>query len=151
MSNNGHKARYCRSKISVIWTLYADITAMLTNPITLKTLNRDSDFGSEDDYRTPPAHIRLWPFLGIFGHISHIRSFEVWVRAKEYFGAQYFQNLQFTKKKFSASISYFRRNFIFLENGQIRRNEKKLSNLTSIPAEICNAELTWRNFPALTR
>ena len=113
ITDYGQNTRYWGSEISLIWTLYANISCMLTNPITLKTLNRDSDFGSEDDYRTPPAHIRLWPILGIFGHISHIRSFEVWARAKEYFGAQYFQNPSFTKKIFFIIHFIFSKKFHF--------------------------------------
>ncbi len=46
--------RYRGSEISLIGVIYADISGMWTHSITLKTSNRESDFGSEDDYRTPP-------------------------------------------------------------------------------------------------
>ena len=91
----------------------ADISRMLTNSNTLKNSNRESDFGSEDDYRTPPAHIRLWPILHNFGHIGRIRSFEVGPRAKKYFGAQYFQHPSTTKKIFIII------HFIFFEKSQL--------------------------------
>ena len=81
--------RYSGSEISIMGVIYADISRMLTNSNTLKNSNRESDFGSEDDYRIPPAHIRLWPILHIFGHIGHIRPYEYGPRAKKYFGAQY--------------------------------------------------------------
>ena len=58
--------RYRGSEISLIGVIYADISGMLTNWITLKTSNRESHFGSEDDYR-PPPHIfdngRFWRSL----------------------------------------------------------------------------------------
>ena len=54
---------------------YAYISRMLTNSNTLEKSNRESDFGSEDDYRPPPRIFdsgRFRPFFGLkakFGHI----------------------------------------------------------------------------------
>ena len=67
--------RYSGSEISIMGVIYADISRMLTNSNTLKNSNRESNFRSEDDYRTPPRIFdngRFWPFFGLkakFGHI----------------------------------------------------------------------------------
>ena len=50
--------RYRGSEISLMEVIYADISRMSTHSNTLENSNRESDFGSEDDYRTPPIDIR---------------------------------------------------------------------------------------------
>ena len=68
--------------------IYGNLSVILVDSNHLKTFFSKSKFGSDDDYRTPPIDIRLWPILAIFRLKSEISPHEAGPRAKKYFGAQ---------------------------------------------------------------